>query len=73
MCVSDLVSRDPASIVALIEGPVGLALQSGSVAKTLSDVNSRYRSLGLTVTSMVQSVDTMQLAWRRIKDWSQVQ
>ena len=64
---------DPASLIALVEGSVGLALQCGSVAKTLSDLAGRYRSADLTIMSMVQSLDTMELAWSRIKDWSQVQ
>ncbi|MCJ1459522.1 hypothetical protein MMC28_009901 [Mycoblastus sanguinarius] len=64
---------DPASIIALLEGSMSLALQCGSVAKTLNDVAERYRSTKMTIMSMAQSLDTMQLAWSRIKDWSQAQ
>ena len=62
---------DPISLIALIEGSMSLALQCGGVAKTLSDLSGRYRTADLTIVSMVQSLDTMQLAWSRVKDWSQ--
>ena len=67
------VAMDPASIVALIEGSLGLALQCGGVAKTLSDIAARYRASELSIMSMAQSLDTMQMAWSRIKEWSQAQ
>ena len=61
---------DPISIISLIEGSISLILQCGSVAKKLSDVAGRYREAKLTVLSMVQEVETIQLAWDRIKQWS---
>ena len=62
---------DPVSIIALLEGSVSLALQCGSAAQTLNDLAGRYKTIRLTIVSMAQSLDTMQLAWSRIKDWSQ--
>lgn len=62
---------DPISIVSLVEGSISLVLQCGSVAKTLSDIAGKYKQSKLTVLSMVQEVETIQLAWSRIKEWSQ--
>ncbi len=64
---------DPASLVALIEGSVGLVIQCGGIVKTLSDIAARYKASELSIMSMAQSLDVIQLAWSRIKDWSQAQ
>ena len=62
---------DPASIFATIEGAGGLALKCVSLVRTLNDVGSKYKHARLTVLSMVQSLEVMQLAWERIDKWSQ--
>ena len=61
---------DPASIISIVEGSVSLALQCGSAAKRLSDVASQYKAAELTIMSMSQNLSTMQLAWKRIGEWS---
>ena len=62
---------DPASIFAIVEGAGGLALKCVSLAKTLNDFASKYKQARLTVLSMVQHLEIVQLAWERINKWSQ--
>ncbi|KAK4690365.1 hypothetical protein P7C71_g6406, partial [Lecanoromycetidae sp. Uapishka_2] len=62
---------DPASIFALVEGAGGLALKSASLAKSIKDLASKYQQTRLTIISLVQGLDTIQLAWSRIEKWSQ--
>ncbi|KAK4693413.1 hypothetical protein P7C71_g3986, partial [Lecanoromycetidae sp. Uapishka_2] len=61
---------DPASIFALVEGAGGLALKSATLAKNLKDLVSKYQQVRLTILSMAQGLDTIQLAWIRIEKWS---
>ncbi|KAF6233742.1 hypothetical protein HO173_007954 [Letharia columbiana] len=62
---------DPATIIQLVEGSLSLALQCGQATKTLSDIAAKYKYAKLTILSMVQGLDTIQLAWSQIGDWSQ--
>lgn len=62
---------DPVSIVGLIEGSISLAVQCGSVAKRLNDLAGKYKNAKLTISTMVQNLDIMQLAWKRIGTWSE--
>ena len=62
---------DPMSVIALIEGSIGLVLQCGSVAKTLSDMMTKFKNAEVAITSMIQEVETIQFAWNRIKEWSE--
>lgn len=62
---------DPATIIQLVEGSLSLALQCGHATKTLSDIAAKYKYAKLTITSMVQGLDTVQLAWSQIGEWSQ--
>lgn len=61
---------DPVSIVGLVEGSVSLAVQCGSVAKILNNIAGQYKYAKLTISTMVQNLDIMQLAWDRIGVWS---
>lgn len=61
---------DPVSIVGLVEGSISLAVQCGSVAKTLNSLAGQYKYVKLTISTMVQNLDIMQLAWDRIGAWS---
>ena len=60
---------DPISITALVEGSVGLILQCGSTIKSLNDIAGKYKHAELTLSSIIQEVDIIELAWKRIKDW----
>ena len=62
---------DPVTVVQIVEGSLSLALQCGHAAKTLNDIAAKYRYAELTIISMVQGLDTIQLAWNQIGDWSQ--
>ncbi|MCJ1458052.1 Ankyrin-1, partial [Mycoblastus sanguinarius] len=62
---------DPVSIIALIEGSLSLALQCGSVAKSLSDIAGKHKYAQLTILSISQGLETIQLAWSQIGEWSQ--
>ena len=60
---------DPISIISLIEGSMSLILQCGSAVKSLNDLAGRYKQASLTLSSTIQEVDIIELAWKRIKDW----
>ena len=62
---------DPISVISLVEGFIGLVLQCGSVAKTLSDMIAKFRTAEVAITSLIQEVETIQFAWSRIKGWSE--
>lgn len=63
-------AMDPVTIVGLVEGSIGLAVKCGSVAKSLNSLVGQYKYAKLTVSTMVQNLDIMQLAWDRIGAWS---
>lgn len=44
-----LQKMDPLSIVGVVEGSLGLALQLGTAAKSLSDIAGKYKNAKLTV------------------------
>ncbi len=60
---------DPITIVGIVEGSISLAVQCGSVAKSLNNVAGQYKYAKLTISTMVQNLDIMQLAWNRIGTW----
>ena len=60
---------DPVSAVGLVEGSFGLAVQFGSAAKTLNDVAGKYKNAKLTVKSLIQNLDILQLSWTQIGVW----
>ena len=62
---------DPISVISLVEGSIGLALQCGSLVKTLSDMIGKFKHAEVAITSMIQEVETIQFAWNRIKAWSE--
>ncbi len=64
---------DPATIVGLVSSAVELAIACGSAAKDLNALVSKYKNAKLAILSMVQGLDTMQLAWSRIGKWAQNQ
>ena len=64
---------EPATIVGLLSSAVALAKVCGSAAKDLNTLVSKYQNAKLAILSMVQGLDTMQLAWSRIGKWAQNQ
>ena len=61
---------EPVTIVGLVEGSISLAIQCGSVAKSLNSLAGQYKHANLTISTMVQNLDIMQLTWDRIGAWS---
>ena len=59
-----------ATIVGLVEGSLSLAVQCGSAAKSLNSLVGQYKYAKLTISTMVQNLDIMQIAWDRIGTWS---
>ena len=51
---------------------MSLILQCGSTIKSLNDLARRYKQAELTLSSMIQEVDIIELAWKRIKDWFEI-
>ena len=62
---------DPASIVSIIEGSISLIVQCASVIKILRDISQKHKRAKLAITSIVQEVDSIELASSKIKAWSQ--
>lgn len=61
---------DPASIIGLVDASIDLAVTCGSTVKHLNTLASQYKHARLTISSMVQTLDSLQLAWNRISVWS---
>lgn len=58
------------TIVGIVEGSISLAVQCGSVAKSLNSLAGQYKYAKLTISTMVQNLDVMQFTWDRIGVWS---
>ena len=61
---------DPASIIGLVDASLDLAIKCASTLKRLNTIASQYNYARLTILSMVQNLDSLQLAWNRISVWS---
>ena len=61
---------DPVSLVGLVQGSISLAVQCGSIAKSLNNLAGKYKNAELHVSTMVQNLDIMQFTWDRIGAWS---
>ena len=62
---------DPISIAGIAQGSVGLILQCGGVIKSLNEIAGTLKQARLTILSMRQEVETIEMAWTKIRDWSQ--
>ena len=56
--------------IAIANGATGLALKSASVAKSLNDLTNKHKKANLTIMAMNRELDTIEVAWSRITDWS---
>ncbi len=63
-------AMDPASVIGLVDASLDLAIKCGSILKRLNTIASQYKHARLTISSMVQNLDSLQLAWNRISLWS---
>ncbi|KAL2048765.1 hypothetical protein ABVK25_010947 [Lepraria finkii] len=59
---------DPISV---IQGSIGLALQCVNVIQSLNDMVGKFNQAHLTIISIIQEVETIQMAWIRIRKWSE--
>ena len=62
---------DPVTVFAIVNGAAGLVLKCGSVIKSLHDIAGKHKKAGTAVTSMVAEIDTIELAWSRIRKWAE--
>ena len=60
---------DPISVAGIVESSLGLGLQLGNAAKTLSDIAGKYKNAKLTVKSLAQNLDILQFTWTQIGQW----
>lgn len=63
---------DPASVLAIVNGSIDLALKCASVVKSLHDVASKHKYAELFLVSMIDECQTFHLAWGRIQSWAQI-
>ena len=70
ICIDTSLSvMDPASIIGIVDASIDLAFKCGSTVKQLNALVSQYKHARLTMSSMVQNLDSLQLAWNRISIW----
>ena len=67
-----LFVMDPVSIISLVDASLDLALKCASAVKQLNDLASKYKYAKLTILSITQNLDTMQIAWDRIGAWTEM-
>ena len=60
---------DPISIVSLVDASIDLTLKCASAVKKLNDIVAKYKNAKLSIMSMIQNLDAMQVAWQRIGAW----
>lgn len=63
-------AMDPASIICLVDASLDLAIKCASTLKRLNTIATQYKYARLTILSMVQNLDSLQLEWNRISVWS---
>ena len=62
---------DPVTVLGIVNGSAGLIIECASVIKSLHEVAGKHKKAGIAVMSLVSEVDTIELAWTRIKDWAE--
>ena len=62
---------DPVTVLGIVNGSAGLIFKCGSVIKSLHEVAGKHKKAAIAVMSLVSEVDTIELAWNRIKDWAE--
>ncbi|KAL8924227.1 MAG: hypothetical protein Q9208_004191 [Pyrenodesmia sp. 3 TL-2023] len=65
---------DPVSVLSIISSSTTIALQCGKAVRNLHEISERYKYAELSINSMSIGLDTIQCAWRRIRnilqDWA---
>ena len=62
---------DPLSVLSIVEGSLGLIIQCGSVLRNLSEIAGKFKQARLTLMSMTEEIETIKLAWQKIREWSE--
>ena len=60
---------DPVSAFAIATGAFGLATKCASMVKELYGIANKYEKAKLTLYSVIQEVNTIGAAWKRIGGW----
>ena len=63
---------DPVAVLGIVNGSAGLILKCASVIQSLHEVAEKHKKASIAVMSLVSEVDTIELAWTRIKEWAEV-
>ena len=58
---------DPVSVISIVTGAASLAVQCAQVAKSLHDLSGKFKDAHLTISSALQELEIIQLAWERIE------
>ncbi len=61
---------EAALIFSIITASASLAMKCGEVAKTLNDITAKYKKAELSMSLLLQQIDTIKAAWERISAWS---
>lgn len=61
---------EPISAISLISSCASLTKTCISVSKTLSDLADKYKHAELSILSLAEECNTIQLAWARIERWA---
>ena len=62
---------DPVTVLAIVNGSASLILNCASVIKSLHEVAAKHKKANIAVISLVSEIDTIELAWTRIKQWAE--
>lgn len=58
---------DPVSVISIVTGAASLALQCAQVVKSLHDISGKFKDAHLAISSALQELEIIQLAWERIE------
>ena len=61
---------DPVTVLAIVNGSAGLILKCASVIKSLHEIANKHKKADIAVMSLISEVDTIELAWKQIKEWA---
>ena len=60
---------DPVSILTIINDSISLAIKCGCITKDIYDLPDKYKRAKLILSAMIQEINTIGAAWRRIGEW----
>ena len=60
---------DLITVISVVNGALSLALQLGETAKSLSEIAGKHKRAELIIRSIVEEIETIQIAWEWIVEW----